>query len=67
MMAAEVEEQANGIEARMAQALFRVASAPTFSPYDATSDGKRFVVKTLSEQNPPLTLVVNWTANLKKQ
>ena len=67
MMAAEVEEQANGIEARMAQALFRVASAPTFSPYDATSDGKKFIINTLGEQNTPLTLVVNWTANLKKQ
>jgi hypothetical protein len=38
-----------------------------FSPYDVTSDGKKFVINTLAEQNTPLTLVVNWTANLKKQ
>ena len=66
MMAAEVEERGNGVEVGTAQALFRVASAPTFSPYDVTSDGKKFVINSLAEQNTPLTLVVNWTANLKK-
>jgi len=32
-----------------------------------TPDRKKFVINTLSEQNTPLTLVVNWTTNLKKQ
>jgi len=67
MMAAEVEEHDHTIEVRRAQALFRVASAASFSPYDVTPDGKKFVINTLTEQNTPLTLVVNWTANLKKQ
>jgi Tol biopolymer transport system component len=71
ILAAEVEEGGNAIEARPAQALFRAAVPPvpaiSFSPFDVTPDGKRFVVNTLSEQNTPLTLVVNWTANLKKQ
>ena len=67
MMAAEVEERGNGIEVQQAQALFRAAVAPSFSPYDVTPDGKKFVINTLSEQNAPLTLVANWTANLKKQ
>ena len=67
MMVAEVEEQDHTIEVRRAQALFRVASAASFSPYDVTPDGKKFVINTLTEQNTPLTLVVNWTANLKKQ
>jgi hypothetical protein len=67
MMAAEVEERGNGIEVGAAQALFRAASAPTFSPYDVTSDGKKFVINTLAELSTPLTLVVNWAANLKMQ
>lgn len=38
------------------------------SPYDATADGKRFLVSTTSEQaaSEPLTLVINWTAQLKR-
>jgi len=68
MMAAEVEERGNGIEVQAAQVLFRVGAAGlTFSPYDVTPDGKKFIINTLSEQNTPLTLVVNWTANLKQQ
>jgi Tol biopolymer transport system component len=71
MMAAEVEERGNGIEARPPQALFRAAvpsvSAISLSPYDVAPDGKKFVINTLSEQNRPLTLVVNWTANLKQR
>ena len=68
MMGAEVEERGNGIEVGTAQALFRVViGAPPFSPYDVTPDGKKFVFNTPNEQNTSLTLVVNWTANLKKR
>ena len=68
MMAAEVEERGNGIEVQAEQVLFRVGAAGlTFSPYDVTPDGKKFIINTLSEQNTPLTLVVNWTANLKQR
>jgi dipeptidyl aminopeptidase/acylaminoacyl peptidase len=67
MMAAGVEERGNGIEVRSAQALFRAPVSISFSPYDVTLDGKKFVINTLSEQNTPLALVVNWMANLKKQ
>jgi len=67
MMAAEVEERGNSIQVQAAQVLFRVGAAGlTFSPYDVTPDGKKFIINTLSEQNTPLTLVVNWTANLKR-
>jgi eukaryotic-like serine/threonine-protein kinase len=68
MMAAEVEERGNGMEVRTPQALFRVVSvfAASFSPYDFTPDGENFAINTLSEQNTPRTLVVNWTANLKQ-
>jgi hypothetical protein len=66
MMAAEIDERGNSIKVRPAQALFRAAVSSSLSPYDVTPDGKKFVINTLSEQNTPLTLVVNWTANLKK-
>ena len=67
MMAAQVEDRGNGLEVRPVQALFRAAVSPSFCPYDVTPDGKRFVINTLREQNTPLTLMVNWMANLKKQ
>ncbi len=36
--------------------------------YDVTADGKRFLVATnaAGASSPPLTVVVNWTAGLKK-
>jgi len=36
--------------------------------YDVTADGKRFLVTTTAAgaSAPPLTVVVNWTAGLKK-
>jgi serine/threonine protein kinase len=39
----------------------------TFFQYDVTADGKRFLVDTTAASSaPPLTVVVNWTAGLKK-
>jgi hypothetical protein len=68
IMAAEIDGKGNGIEVRTPQALFRsgVDTAP-FAPFDVTADGKKFVINNRGEQNMPLTLVVNWTARLKKQ
>ena len=68
MMAAEVEEKGNGMVVRAAQALFRcipVRSQPSSSPYDVSPDGKKFVINSFSDENTPLVLLVNWTANLK--
>jgi eukaryotic-like serine/threonine-protein kinase len=68
MMAAQVEEKGNGIEVQSPQILFKSAvEAATFAPYDVTPDGKKFVIDAVKEQDTPLTLVVNWTASLKKQ
>jgi eukaryotic-like serine/threonine-protein kinase len=67
MMAAQVEEKGNSIEVRTPQPLFRSAVENSFAPYDVTADGKKFVINAISEQSSPLTLLVNWTANLKKQ
>ena len=68
MMAAQVEEKGNSIELRTPQVLFRSGvEAPSGAPYDVTPDGKKFLINVISEQSSPLTLLVNWTANLKKQ
>jgi len=73
MMAAEIEEKGNSIVVRTPQALFRclrlsVLSVPSFAPYDVSPDGKKFVINTLTaENNTPLVLLVNWTANLNQQ
>jgi hypothetical protein len=42
--------------------------APGF-PYDVSADGQRFLINTALQQTtsaPPITLVVNWPAGLKK-
>ncbi len=68
MMAAEVEEKGNSMVVRAAQALFRcipVPSQPWSAPYDVSPDGKKFVINSFSDDNTPLILLVNWTANLK--
>jgi hypothetical protein len=37
-------------------------------PFDVTADGKRFLINSgdVKEQSQPLTLVQNWTAELKR-
>ena len=68
LMAAAVDVKADTLEIGNAQPLFE--TRPTASPgthYDVTRDGKRFLVQMAGEGgSPPLTLVVNWTADLKK-
>lgn len=49
--------------------LFQVqATPPPASPFDATLDGKRFLINTMPatpDDSEPITLVVNWQAQLK--
>jgi len=48
---------------------FRAGSLTlTFSPYAVTADGKRFLINAVTETEPnaPLTMVTNWTAEIKK-
>jgi hypothetical protein len=55
------------------QRLFEVigqAFVGTYAPFDVTADGKKFLLSMpTAQQNtpqPPLTVVLNWTASLKK-
>ena len=67
MMAAEVKETGSGLDIGNAQLLFDAHTGyGPFAHYDVTPDGKRFLVALVGEGgSAPLTLVVNWTADLK--
>jgi hypothetical protein len=56
-----------GFEVGNFQSLFEVGNVfPLGDPFDITPDGRRFLVLTQPEVSPsPMTLVLNWTADLK--
>ena len=68
LMAAEVNGQGATLEVGAVRALFEVRRGGPGSVYDVTTDGQRFLVNTAVEQkeSSPITLVINWTADLKK-
>jgi Tol biopolymer transport system component len=56
----------NSVELGRPQALFR-AALNSVGGYDVTADGKRFLINTVGDQqDTPITVMVNWTAGLKK-
>jgi eukaryotic-like serine/threonine-protein kinase len=60
------------VEVGAAHTLFRlsypVGTVGLSSPYDVTADGQRFIVVVTTERAArPITLVTNWTAELKHQ
>ncbi|HEV8231744.1 MAG TPA: hypothetical protein VGQ75_05310, partial [Thermoanaerobaculia bacterium] len=71
LMAVEVKADAT-FEAGVAKALFGTrflpAAAPHLMSYAVAGDGQRFLVTRLVEEEPaiPITVVLNWTAGLKK-
>jgi serine/threonine protein kinase/Tol biopolymer transport system component len=44
-------------------ALFAI---PSGSEYDASGDGQHFLLNTITEAAPPITVLLNWTPGLKK-
>jgi Tol biopolymer transport system component len=72
LMAADLIVSPSKIDVKEVQALFRlnVAQEPTdrSGSYDVAADGSRFIINTDSEEaQPPITLVMNWTAAPKKK
>ena len=67
-MAAEVNVQGTTLELGPVRPLFEARPAWLGYAYDVTVDGQRFLVNTVGEQNAssPITLVLNWTADLKR-
>jgi Tol biopolymer transport system component len=74
LMAVEIKTSGGGFDHGPAQALFTLRFDPTSSGrylyrYAPSADGKRFLVGTEpgeSNEAPPLTVVVNWLAGVKK-
>ena len=66
LMAAAVTAKGSRFEVGAVQRLFEVPMVDGYWPYDVSRDGQRFLVNTLEGEVPPLTIVVNWPAGLKK-
>jgi hypothetical protein len=68
-MAANVQPGETTFETGEVRSLFALTRSAGGRPYDAASDGERFLVSkdVVSNASPPLTLVINWTAELKKK
>ncbi len=69
IMSARVNKVGSGLEVSQPHPLFRLnLVGENASHYAVTRDGKRFVaIVSGQESSPPLVLVQNWTAELKKQ
>ena len=67
MMEAAVTEKGSTVEIGTPRQLFQLSSMSTISNFDVAPDGKRFVVvEGAQNASPPLELVTNWAADLKK-
>ena len=66
-MAADLMITADAVRPSAPRALFTLPIIDNgWSPYD-TIDGQRFLVRAVPQQaSPPLTVIVNWPALLKK-
>jgi Tol biopolymer transport system component len=72
LMAAEVAASPNKFEVKNVRPLFRVNLAPEArarsGSFEAAADGTRFIINASNnEAQPPITLVLNWLAELKKK
>jgi hypothetical protein len=69
LMAASVNGKGAGFEVGAVKLLFatRIVFAGGYQ-YDGSADGQRFLIDTAPEQatSAPITVVLNWTAGLKK-
>jgi Tol biopolymer transport system component len=70
MMAVPVQTSGTTFEAGAPVALFKTHLMPLLfsnpSEYDVTPDGQRFLVGTLVGKPAPVSVILNWTAELKK-
>ncbi|MGH9367791.1 MAG: protein kinase domain-containing protein, partial [Thermoanaerobaculia bacterium] len=68
LMAAQVKTGGASFEVGAIQPLFQTRSMGFSFRYDVAKDGRRFLVASgLPQELSPITLVTNWTAELKKQ
>ncbi|OGU65332.1 MAG: hypothetical protein A3C56_00555 [Ignavibacteria bacterium RIFCSPHIGHO2_02_FULL_56_12] len=70
LMAVEVSSKGQTFVVGAVRPLFEIRATPGFVDiYDATADGKRFLVNTIVGEisASPVTLVVNWDEELRKK
>jgi eukaryotic-like serine/threonine-protein kinase len=69
MMAVDVSQKGASLQLGAPHVLFKSAATvrPSSGPYTVSADGKKFVMNTVPQQSisEPLTLITNWTADLK--
>jgi hypothetical protein len=64
----EVDGKGTSFNVGRSQRLFVAPVNPFASTYDVAPDGQRFVMSASPEEDePPLVLMVNWNAELKKK
>jgi len=69
MMAVDVSPSGDALRLGVPHALFHAEPIERLGPmYDVSADGKKFIITKLdaNEEGRPLTLVQNWTAEMKK-
>ena len=67
LMSVDVKLGANSVETSAPRELFELPIEDNYlPPYEAASDGQRFLVRARVQESKPLTLIVNWPALLKK-
>ena len=70
LMVASVNGKGAGFDVGVVKQLFatRIVTFAGFYQYDVSADGQRFLINTTPEQtaSAPITVVLNWTAGLKK-
>jgi hypothetical protein len=69
LMVVQVGSNGAGFNPSTPEALFSVNSGSGFPEYAPSADGKRFLIATTVTEGagtPPLTVVVNWLAGIKK-
>jgi Tol biopolymer transport system component/tRNA A-37 threonylcarbamoyl transferase component Bud32 len=68
LMAAKVKQNGSALAIDVASTLFQTSVEGFLHSYDASADGQRFLIVTTTPQKlpSPITVVVNWTANLNK-
>ncbi len=68
LMVVSLKMGANSVEPSAPRELFPLPITDIgLSPYDATPDGQRFLVRASPAQMQPLTVIVNWPALMKKE
>ena len=69
LMAVDVIQKGASLQLGTPHALFKASTVSSVSgPYTVSGDGKKFVMSTVPPQSitEPLTLITNWTADLKQ-